>query len=153
MLLRFRLGFNRRHTRGDFKEAEITDDARDEYIRAVVGKMAELKKVHPKLCVAQALFKNKHRRMILDLFPDANFIWIQAEAEVIKARLIKRAGRRSAGRYYAEVINRNFEPPAIPHEILTNNGGREEVTDQIKHSMPIKIYADKTNFESAACRH
>lgn len=110
---------------------EITDDVRDEYIKAVIGKLIELSETHTKLCVAQALFKNKHRQMILDLFPDAKFVCIQAEPEIVKTRLTKRAGR-DTGKHYAEIVNRNFEPTTIPHTVLTNNRGREGAASQIK---------------------
>jgi gluconate kinase len=78
--------------------------------------MGELKKAYPKLCVAQALFKNKHRRMMLDLFPNTKFVWVKAETKIIRARLAKRAGRE-VGVYYAETVNRSFKQPAIRHRI------------------------------------
>jgi gluconate kinase len=110
---------------------KISDCIRDEYIEVAISKIVELREIYRELIVAQALFKNKHQRMILGLFPDAQFIWVQAEPEVINARLARRAGHL-ARKYFADIINSGFEPPTIPHSVLTNNAGREEVTRQLK---------------------
>jgi len=110
---------------------KISDCIRDEYIEVAISKIAELREIYGELIAAQALFKHKHRRMILGLFPDARFIWVQAEKQVINARLARRIGHM-ASKYFVDIINRGFEPPTIPHSVLTNNAGREGVVSQLK---------------------
>jgi gluconate kinase len=103
---------------------------RDQYFDVVIGRISELVRLHDNLAVAQALFKNAHRRKILDHFPDARFIWVRSEPELIDSRLAARADHL-AGKHYGELINKHFETPSIPHAVLFNNDGRGEVINQL----------------------
>lgn len=109
----------------------FTKQMRDEYFDIVISRIAELKKSHKDLVVAQALFKNKHRQKILNAFPAVRFIWVQSAPELIRDRLIARANH-IAGESYGELVNSQFEVPIIPCEVLTNKDGREEVVEQIE---------------------
>jgi gluconate kinase len=116
----------------------FTEQMRDEYFDIVIRKVAELQKNRRDLVVAQALFKNKHRRKILNALPDAKFIWVQCAPELISDRLTARANH-IAGKSYGELVNSHFEIPTIPCEILMNNNGREEVLEQIKSLLNKKV--------------
>ena len=116
----------------------FTEQMRDEYFEIVIRKVAELQKNRRGLVVAQALFKNKHRRNILNAFPDAMFIWVQCAPELISDRLTARANH-IAGKSYGELVNSHFEIPTIPCEVLMNNNGREEVLEQIKSLLKKKV--------------
>ena len=116
----------------------FTEQMRDEYFDIVIRKVAELQKNHRDLVVAQALFKNKHRRKILNAFPDAKFIWVQCAPELIRDRLTARANH-IAGKSYGKLVNSHFELPTIPCEVLMNNDGREEVLEQIKSVLKKKV--------------
>ena len=120
------------------KQQAFTEQMRDEYFEIVIRKVAELQKSHKDLVVAQALFKNKHRRKILNAFPDATFIWVQCAPELISDRLTARANH-IAGKNYGELVNRHFEIPTIACEVLLNNDGREEVLEQIKSMLKEKV--------------
>jgi gluconokinase len=115
----------------------FTDQMRDEYFDVVVSRIAELKKSHSGLVIAQALFKNKHRLKILNAFPDAEFIWVQCAPELISDRLAARANH-IAGKSYGELVNDYFEIPTIPCEVLMNNDGRDEVLEQIQSMLKKK---------------
>ena len=123
----------------------FTDQMRDEYFDIVISKIIELKKNHRDLVIAQALFKNKHRRKILKTFPEARFIWIQCTPELISARLTARANH-IAGKSYGELVNNHFEIPDIPFEILMNNDGRQEVLKQIESLMKKPKRATSSNW-------
>lgn len=110
---------------------EVSDRIRDEYMDVAIDKITELRGIYRELAAAQALFKNKHRRMILRPFPGAKFIWVQAEKKVVDARLAKRAGR-IASKYFADIVNNGFEPPTIPYSVLMNNAGREQIISQLQ---------------------
>jgi gluconate kinase len=116
----------------------FTEQMRDEYFKIVIRKVAELQKSRRDLVVAQALFKNKHRRKILNAFPDAKFIWVQCAPELISDRLTARVNH-IAGKSYGELVNSHFEIPTIPCEVLMNNNGREEVLEQIKSLLKKKV--------------
>jgi len=109
----------------------FTHQMRDEYFDIVIHRIAELKKNHTHLVIAQALFKNQHRLKILNAFPEAKFLWVQCAPDLINDRLTARANH-IAGKSYGELVNRHFEIPTIPYEVLINNEGREEVLQQIK---------------------
>jgi len=111
-------------------QTEFTEHMRDEYFEIVIGRMAELRQNHKKLVISQALFKNRHRQRILAHFPGIKFVWVQSDEQLIGKRLSARKDH-PADRSYGELVNRLFEGPCIPHEILVNNGGRQEVVGQI----------------------
>jgi len=118
---------------------EFTEQMRDEYFEIVIGRIAEWKKNHKRLVIAQALFKNRHRHRLLTHFPEIKFVWVQAEEPLIAKRLEARQDPL-AGKSYSEMVNKLFEVPDVPHEVLVNNKGKEEVVEEItrllaKHEM------------------
>ena len=118
---------------------EFTEQMRDEYFEIVIGKIAELKKTHKRLAIAQALFKNRHRQRILLHFPEIQFVWVQADEQLTRKRL-KARNYHPAGKSYGDLVNKLFEIPNIPYGVLINNMRKEEVAEQIarllaKHEM------------------
>lgn len=109
---------------------QFTEEMRDEYFEIVIRRIAPLKQEHQKLVVAQALFKNRNRGQIMLHFPEIKFVWVQADELLLVKRLGERQGHRADTRY-GEIVNQLFEIPNIPHEILINNEGKEEVIQQI----------------------
>jgi gluconokinase len=103
---------------------------RDEYFEVVIRRIAELKEDHQKLVIAQALFKNRNQRQIWSHFPEIKFVWVQADEGLLATRLSKRQDHR-ADQAYGEMVNKLFEIPNIPHDILVNNKGKEEIIEQI----------------------
>lgn len=108
----------------------FTEQMRNEYFETVIGRIAELKKNHKQLVIAQALFKNRHRQQILFHFPEIKLVWVQADEQLIWRRLEVRKAH-PASKSYGEMVNKLFEIPNIPHEVLVNNRGKEEVVEKI----------------------
>jgi gluconate kinase len=109
---------------------EFTEQMRDEYVEIVIRRIAELRKSHPRLVIAQALFKNRNRLQIHLHFPEIKDVWVQADPQVIGKRLDARKDHL-ASKSYAKLVNHLFEIPSIPYEVLVNNTEREEVVEQI----------------------
>jgi gluconokinase len=109
---------------------EFTDRMRDEYFEIVIGRIAELKKNHKRLAIAQALFKNRNRQQILSQIPEIKFVWVQSDEQFIGRRLETRKDH-PAGKSYGEMVNKLFELPNIPYEVLVNNSGKEAMVERI----------------------
>lgn len=109
---------------------QFSEQMRDEYFEVVISRIAQLKEDHEKLVVAQALFKNRNRAQISTHFPQIRFVWVQADKEVVAHRLRERQGH-PADQSYGEMVNKLFEIPNIPCDVLVNNEGKVKVSEQI----------------------
>jgi gluconokinase len=114
------------------RQAVIPDHLRDKFFENLVVRIRELREQESRLVVSQAIYKEKHRELILRNFPDAQFVWVKASPEVIADRLSRRTDN-PATLDYAQKILAIFEPPKIKHFVLDNGDGREEVRRQIEH--------------------
>ena len=108
----------------------FTDSMRDEFFALIARRIAELRKIHPKLVVAQAAYKQRNRDYLSRAVPGLKFIWVRAPNELI----IERLGRRGdwISPEYAAQIYRNFEPPKLPCLVIENDGGEARVLDQLQ---------------------
>jgi gluconokinase len=109
----------------------IPDAVRDTFFQQVVERIGQLRMREANLVVSQAIYKEKHRELILRNFPDAQFIWIKAPLDVIMERLARRTDNPST-LTYAEKILSIFEQPRIRHFVLDNADGTDEVKRQIE---------------------
>ncbi len=107
----------------------FTDPMRDRFYAALIERLAELRREHPFLAFCQATFKERHRRLVLDAYPDVVFVLVEADEAVRMARLA--AGGNPVTPEYARRIAAFFEPPRHPHFIVHNNHGRREVVRQL----------------------
>jgi gluconate kinase len=98
----------------------VTDDMRDEFFRRIIAHVTELLPYHPRLVVAQTFIKEKYRYLFLEHFPAAQFILVEAAGEVRERRLMERT-HQALDPEYARRMTTFFDPPHIPHHILTNN--------------------------------
>ena len=98
----------------------ITEEMRDAFVDRIVARMRSLSHEHADFCVAQALFKNRHRERILAAFPDLTMVWVQSTDEFVEARLRERTSHL-ASRYYAQQVNPQFEAPTHAHEVIENS--------------------------------
>jgi gluconate kinase len=110
-------------------ERPFTNEMRDRFYAALVERIAALRREHPYLAFGQATFKERHRRLIADAFPDVNFVLVEAEEDVRLARLAR--GDNPVTVEYARRIAAFFEPPQHPHYVITNNNGRRDVVLQL----------------------
>lgn len=111
------------------EERPFTDAMRDRFYAALVARMADLRRQHPALAFCQATFKERHRRLIADAFPDVVFVLVVADEATRLARLAD--GNNPVTVEYARRIAAFFERPAHPHYVIVNEGGREEVVWQL----------------------
>lgn len=106
----------------------FTEEMRDEYYSIVADRILALSKIHTKVVVSQGLFKNKHRRYLMNKIPGINFIWVKAEQEKLIERLNARGNEITPE--YAKKIALNFEDPDFKvHEIINNS----EPSNQVKN--------------------
>ena len=111
------------------EERPFTDDMRDRFYAALVGRIAALRRACPDLAFGQATFKERHRALIAAAFPDVVFVLVEASETVRMARLA--VGGNPVTADYARQIAAFFEPPAHPHWVIRNEGPREDVVRQL----------------------
>jgi gluconokinase len=107
----------------------FTDEMRDRFYAALIDRIAALRREHPNLAFCQATFKERHRRLIADAFPNLVFVLVEADEDVRMARLAR--GVNPVTVEYARRIAAFFEPPGHPHYVIRNNGERREVAWQL----------------------
>lgn len=107
----------------------FSDAMRDRFYTTLIERIAELRRRHADLAFCQATFKERHRRLIADAFPDVVFVLVEADEAVRAARLAR--GGNPVTVEYARRIAAFFEPPAHAHFVIENNGGRAEVVRQL----------------------
>ena len=112
-----------------------TDQEREDFYQIVINKIRQLKNEYKNIIVSQALIKEKFRQMMLDEFPEAKFIWLRADKDIMANRLASR--EHFVSKKYADELEKIFEEPKIEHFILENNNGKEEIIKQFK-----KFYKD-----------
>jgi gluconokinase len=116
----------------------ITEEMRDDFVKSIIERIHLLSREHQQFCVAQALFKNRHRLRILERFPDLQMIWVRSSEVLTNARLEERTGH-VASLYYAQMVNPNFEAPTHRHRVIENT-----VEDSwLRHQM-LSILAQNT---------
>jgi gluconokinase len=111
----------------------FTQTMRDDFTRSIINKVTELKNQHPKLAIAQALYKEKNRQEILAAFPDAQLVWIKSTPEKIVERLTKR--NASIDIEYAQQISRYFEATKLPHLEIVNTSDEQAIINQLPTNM------------------
>jgi gluconate kinase len=104
----------------------FTDAMRDEFFLIVCRRIEELKKLHRKLIVMQAVYKERHRALITSRFPDVRMVWVDAPQHLIEERLRSRAGEASVE--YANRIRANFEFPVDGPRLVNDTSEPEEIS-------------------------
>ncbi len=108
----------------------FSDAMRDRYLGVMIGKTRELLSASQRVAMVQGLFKNKHRWELMKAFPFAEFIWVDADINIIEQRILRRSS--SVTLEYARRINLLFESPDFRCEKIINNGGYEDLVNEIK---------------------
>lgn len=107
-----------------------TNEMRDIFFKKVISQIKNLQKKYDKIVVTQTLAKERNRHQLLHDIPNCQFILIEANASIIRERLIHRSDWVSLE--YAEKVNHAFEKPVVTHDVIENNGGAEEIINQLK---------------------
>lgn len=102
----------------------FTDEMRNEFFEIVADKILELQKTHEKIVVSQGLYKNIHRKYLLERIPNLELVWVKASNAVMLERLKERAGVEISEEY-AKSIRVNFEEPDMGVIELVNDGDTE----------------------------
>lgn len=101
--------------------APLADALRDEFFANLIEHVRELRVKGRPLAVAQTFIQEKHRRQVLDAFPEARFILVEADDDVRERRLAHRTAGSRLDPAYARRMAANFEPPGIPFEAIRND--------------------------------
>jgi gluconokinase len=108
-----------------------TQAMRDDYYKIVIEHVRALQQKHARLVIAQGLSKNRHRAWFKEVFPELQFFWVQAEEELMLARLKQRKSDLVITPEYAQLVKTAFEAPDLPHQVIHNNGGKAELLAQL----------------------
>lgn len=109
----------------------VDDTMRDEFFAQIIASVQGFNSRHPRLVVSQTFIKEKYRLLFLRHFPHARFVLVQADPVIRERRLTQRS-HQPLDPEYARRMSRLFEPPRIPHAMITNNDdGDEAVRQQI----------------------
>lgn len=112
-------------------QSPIDDTLRDAFFENIIHSIERLRLETSRLVVAQTFIKEKYRRRVLDYFPEARFVLVQADAAIRERRLTHRT-HQALDLDYARKIGDTFEAPLIPHNIILNNhDGRDHLRQQI----------------------
>jgi gluconate kinase len=106
----------------------FTEAMRDQYYDAVGDKIEELLRSPQteSLVIAQATFRNKHRRRLLARFPQMMMAWVKAERQERQERL-KWGGNR-VDEELGLRMERDFELPDHSHAVITNSASSMHIT-------------------------
>lgn len=107
----------------------FTDEMRSRYAEIIKDRIAALLEIYPRVAVAQGLFKNRQRHELLNRFSFAQFVWVDAEDQLIEERVKQRGNEVTLE--YARKINPLFETPDFDCERILNNGSGEEIRLEI----------------------
>jgi gluconokinase len=98
----------------------VTEEMREEFTAILIATIERLASAHRDVCISQALVRNRIRERILQAVPSVELVWVDAPDDVISARLESRPDH-IASKPYAEMVNRLFEAPTVPHEKFVND--------------------------------
>ncbi|MEK7119732.1 MAG: AAA family ATPase [Patescibacteria group bacterium] len=115
-----------------FQKKEITDTMRRQFLDTMITSITTLLKTHDNLAVHQTFIKKFMRKKVLDAFPYAKFILVEADDAIREKRYMKRE-YFNLGLPYLRRMTDLFEPVQISHTIVKNNDeGAENVTAQLE---------------------
>jgi len=108
----------------------FTDAMRDKYFEVIIEKTRKLLGSHSRIALAQGLFKNRQRRRVMQAFPFAKFIWVDAADNIIEQRIVGRDNNVTVE--YARRINPLFEAPDFKCEKIVNNCGFKDLLNEVR---------------------
>jgi hypothetical protein len=107
---------------------KFTVEMRARYFNIVALRMKAFLPTGGKIAVTQGLFRNCNRHGLIQEFPLAKWIWVDAEQSVIEERISKRNSMVTPE--YARKINAYFEEPDFHCYKILNNLDEKEVLNQ-----------------------
>jgi gluconate kinase len=111
-------------------EETMTDDLRQDFFDHLIESIGELKE--EKIVVTQTFIKEKFRKQLLNTFPEAKFILVDASTEVREKRL-QNMGRFELSFEKWQRMSKIFEEPQIPYQVIHNDrNGEDEIKKQLE---------------------
>jgi len=107
----------------------FTGDMRDDYFSIISEKIIDLKKAHSQLIVTQATYKQKHRDFLNSIIPNMDLIWVTADIDIIKQRLVKR--NNNVTLTAANRLLQDFEAPSHKAKVIANEGDDNFIINQM----------------------
>jgi gluconate kinase len=98
----------------------INDSMRNLFFSQIIASAQRLWPDYPQLVIAQTFIKEKYRQRFLEHFPAAHFVLVEADLAVRERRLTHRT-HQALDPDYVRKMDRIFEPPRIPHQVISNN--------------------------------
>ncbi|MBL4584264.1 MAG: hypothetical protein JKX83_06580 [Pseudomonadales bacterium] len=117
----------------------FTETMRDNYFPVVVERILELKNKHQRLVVTQGVYKQRHRDILVSSIPMLEMLCVDASNQCIGERLGDREGGITA--QSAAALRKDFELPDSNTKIIVNQGGRQEIIQQLNrfYSKPLDV--------------
>ncbi|CAA0120920.1 Gluconokinase [BD1-7 clade bacterium] len=115
----------------------FTSQMRDDYFDIVIRRINELHSVYDRLVITQAVYKQKHRQLLVDNCGDLEMVCVDANDTIIAERLLRRGnGCRAES---AAVLRKDFESPNREYKMLVNDGNDEKIIRQLNslYTLPV----------------
>jgi gluconate kinase len=109
----------------------VTEEMREEYIAILIATVKRLAAAHPNVCIGQAMVRDRTRLRLLEAVPSVEFVWVDAPDNLILSRVESRPDHL-ASREYAQMVNRLFEVPTVPHAKFINDGDPARFAEQMR---------------------
>lgn len=108
----------------------ISTELREKWIWLLIKKVQALVKVHTKLVVCQSFGQDRYRKIFKQNFPQAEFIYIDANETILNKRVASRNHHLSPS--LAKKYIKLFEPISIAHRIIRNEGDINKIEIQLR---------------------
>lgn len=110
----------------------VTDQMRDAFFDKLIAGVREIQNRYSKIVISQTFIKEKYREQFLTAFPNAEFIYVEANTPLREKRLLVRDSFRLPLEKWQK-MSAIFEKPRIKHSTLQNNTeGDVEIKKQLQ---------------------
>ncbi len=114
------------------ERSNVTTDMRRRFVKNITDEIKNLAKTHDDIVLHQALIKEHMREQILRAYPDAIFIWVVCDEEILKKRYVKRS-YFNLGLAYLQLMIDEFENPKHQHYVMRNDSdGPDKIMEQMQ---------------------
>jgi gluconate kinase len=121
------------------ENAMHTIPQRDEHARIMIERLHELRELHSRLALKQALVLERHRAMLHEAFPQATFLYVVSPEDKTEIRVAARAIERGhhVSPLYAARVGQIYEEPQLPHiKIYNDVDGLGGIINQLNLIIP-----------------
>lgn len=101
------------------EKRHFSSDMIDDFCQCIISRVRVLQETRPRLVIAQAFYREAHRRQLWAAFPQAQFIHVAADDAIVLRRIAQRGHTVDVN--YALGMRHAFESPQLPHTVIWNN--------------------------------